>query len=620
MRWTGRARETPIRRRGTWNGVSRAALVGLCGLRLVPGPGLCRAPWVWQCRGCRIPLRAAADRAAEADVEKPPRLPRHRSNAEVNSIIERAEEVLEDIAKGVLDPALRPLGSRGVLHTIGKTVGLEDRVFANSYVNLDAAEVVGFDYDYTLVSYKPALLHLLYDRARATLVNQISYPVELLEELQGYDPNFAIRGLAVDMENAWICKLTYRYRVATAFFGRERVPTKAVQEAYRSAKGFGVLPPDSRRARLRPLNDIFSLVEACLLADVVQWFKDRGIPFQPCSVVKDVLEAVGRAHTSGEMHRAVVEDLDRFIEPDAKMHLRKLLSELTGAGKKLMLVSNSPFWYVNAGMSYVAGDDWRGFFNVVVVSAGKPAFYTQARPFREVSARTGRVKFKPIHSLDPGEVYCAGSIEELMRLTNWTYCPNGGSFDGSKIIYFGDSLFADLVDARRLYGWTTGAIIQEVRSEMHTQSTGQWRRAQHTMQVLMHCAQLCQEQMSPALVPGGPTGGQQPHTQEDRDLLDALESLMTECQQRQDASMNANFGSIFRTSVVDGVRSTSSFFALCLQRHVDIYTSCLANLRLYSTDHRFYPSEVRVGIPHELLHTTDSVIQLLCGTSSDDAA
>lgn len=33
-------------------------------------------------------------------------------------------------------------------------------------------------------------------------------------------------------------------------------------------------------------------------------------------------------------------------------------------------------------------------------------------------------------------------------------------------MYFGDSLWADLVEARKLHGWTTGAIIYDVELEL----------------------------------------------------------------------------------------------------------------------------------------------------------
>jgi hypothetical protein len=59
--------------------------------------------------------------------------------------------------------------------------------------------------------------------------------------------------------------------------------------------------------------------------------------------------------------------------------------------------SNSPFWYCDAGMNYVVGPDWRDQWDVVITSAGKPAFYTEDnRPFREVDIGTGKLKFRQV--------------------------------------------------------------------------------------------------------------------------------------------------------------------------------------------------------------------------------
>jgi hypothetical protein len=53
-------------------------------------------------------------------------------------------------------------------------------------------------------------------------------------------------------------------------------------------------------------------------------------------------------------------------------------------------------------MNFVVGPEWREQWDVVIVSAGKPAFYTEDnRPFREVAVETGRVKFKPVRLSKP---------------------------------------------------------------------------------------------------------------------------------------------------------------------------------------------------------------------------
>lgn len=542
--------------------------------------------------------RRNAQRALESEFTVA--LPRHPANAKTNDLLESAERFANQILAN---------DTSAQNQTWRYDVSNEERVYANTYVNLGSAKVVGFDYDYTLVSYKPAILHLIYDLAKEQLVGGLGYPSELVDELPGYDPKFAIRGLAVDLDKAWICMLTLRYRVSIAFYGRERVDPKVVARTYRSETGSGILPPEERKKRLKPLNDLFSTAEACLLADVVQWFRDRDIPFDTRSVVTDVLAAITQAHVSGKLHRTVSENLENYIEPDGQ-HLLQFLDRLRAAGKKLMLVSNSPFWFVNKGMVHVCGEDWRNRFDVVVVSAGKPSFYTGNRPFREVSTNTGRIKFKPITALSPDEVYCQGSMAELLHLMGWESHKGSADFDGSSIIYIGDSLFADLVDARRLYGWTTGAIIREVSHEITVQKSLKWQRAWKVLQVLTLCARECQKTF---IDEKHVDNGEQrtSYSTADTEILDKLEDLAADWRSHLDGLLNPNFGSIFRTSRDNGKTAQPSLFARCMQRHVDFYTSKVENLRLYSTDHRFYPADYSIGVLHEVLHLTDPVSEAL---------
>lgn len=521
-------------------------------------------------------------------------LPRHPTNEDVNKILHRAENVILKVQSGEFMPKLQPPSRRGNLRTDGNQIGTEDQIYANSHVDFSQTKVVGFDYDYTLVSYKVDLLHLIYDMAKDDLIKRFGYPAELTEELPGYDPGFAIRGLSVDLQTAWICKLTYNYYVSTAFFGREQVDRESLRPLNEA-----ILSEDVRKRRLKPLNDLFSMAEACLLADVVQWFKSKRIPFNPGSVTEDVLQSIRHQHISGRMHNTVAANVERFVNKNSDS--RKMLERLKASGKKLMLVSNSLFRYVDKGMRYVVGDDWRQLFDAVVVRAGKPDFYTMERPFREVSTRTDRVKYKPVDHISPNEVYCDGSISELIRITGWV-TGEDGTIDGSKVLYLGDSLFADLVEARRTHGWTTGAIIEEVHHETNVQAAPTWRRARTVLQILHTAMHLCQEQM-------GSESRQDPRTAADEAVLNELEALSAQWRQEQDACMSPNFGSIFRAAIDWG--STPSLFAISLRRYVDIYTSRVENLYLYSTDHRFYPSMAHMGIPHESTHMTDSILSLL---------
>ena len=53
--------------------------------------------------------------------------------------------------------------------------------------------------------------------------------------------------------------------------------------------------------------------------------------------------------------------------------------------KKLFIISNSPFWFINMGMRHLVAPDWRDAFEVVICEAGKPSFFLdQNRPFLEM--------------------------------------------------------------------------------------------------------------------------------------------------------------------------------------------------------------------------------------------
>ncbi len=52
---------------------------------------------------------------------------------------------------------------------------------------------------------------------------------------------------------------------------------------------------------------------------------------------------------------------------------------------QLFLITNSPFELVNAGMVHMVGADWRSMFDVIIVQANKPSFFTQEGHFRYIS-------------------------------------------------------------------------------------------------------------------------------------------------------------------------------------------------------------------------------------------
>lgn len=119
-------------------------------------------------------------------------LPRHPSNDDVNTILLQTERAIRSMQKSQLlkddeecnltDDEIIPLPIE------------QESVYANSYVDLSKVSTIGFDYDYTLVTYTQELLELIYDMALKRLVVEKEYPREMLESGLKFDPFFSIRG------------------------------------------------------------------------------------------------------------------------------------------------------------------------------------------------------------------------------------------------------------------------------------------------------------------------------------------------------------------------------------------------------------------------------------------
>ena len=302
----------------------------------------------------RSPYSGRPDGTFDADTLTT--LPRH-SNPRVTDILVKTEELLQNFQKAAQKMNLEEVEAEQ------ESEEREESIFANNYVDLGKIDTIGFDYDYTLVTYTDDLLELIYEKALARLVSDRQYPSEMLDAGLQYDPFFSIRGLAVDKETGWITHLSYTHKVAVAWEGREKLPTSRLLQEYRMKRA---LDPAGRKKRLKPLNDLFSMSECCLIADTIQFFKDRNIAYSPKNVVNDVLKAVTETHLSGEFHRLVAAHPERYFRPTP--HLSQVLSNFKAAGKRLIFVSNSPFWYVDAGMRYIFGHDWRKEWDAIITS------------------------------------------------------------------------------------------------------------------------------------------------------------------------------------------------------------------------------------------------------------
>uniref|UniRef100_A0A8C4MRD4 5'-nucleotidase domain containing 3 n=1 Tax=Equus asinus TaxID=9793 RepID=A0A8C4MRD4_EQUAS len=353
-----------------------------------------------------------------------------------------------------------------------------DAIFANNEMSLSDIEIYGFDYDYTLVFYSKHLHTLIFNAARDLLINEHRYPVEIRK--YEYDPSFAIRGLHYDVQRAVLMKIdAFHYiQLGTVYRGLSVVPDEEVIEMYEGShvpleQMSDFYGKSSHGNTMKQFMDIFSLPEMTLLSCVNEYFLKNNIDYEPVHLYKDVKDSIRDVHIKGIMYRAIEADIEKYI--CYAEQTRAVLAKLADHGKKMFLITNSPSSFVDKGMRYIVGKDWRDLFDVVIVQAEKPNFFNdKRRPFRKVNEK-GVLLWDKIHKLQKGQIYKQGNLYEFLKLTGWR---------GSKVLYFGDHIYSDLADLTLKHGWRTGAIIPELRSELRIMNTEQYVQTMTWLQTL----------------------------------------------------------------------------------------------------------------------------------------
>ncbi|GAB2219181.1 hypothetical protein Drorol1_Dr00006812 [Drosera rotundifolia] len=439
-------------------------------------------------------------------------------------------------------------------------------IYINKNMRLNDLQVYGFDYDYTLAHYSASLQRLIYDLAKEHLVNELRYPESCLKF--EYDPAFPIRGLYYDKFKGLLMKLDFFGSIEPecCYFGRRKLRREEIIEIY----GTRHIGRDQAHG-LVSLMDVFCFSEACLIADIVQHFVDEQLEFDSSYVYQDVNHAIQHVHRSGLVHREILSNPPKYLVKNGQLyHFLQMLRE---KGKKMFLLTNSPYYFVDGGMRFLledslgCGDSWRELFDVVIAKANKPDFYKSDRPFRCYDMDKDRLAFTKVDVFLPNKVYYHGSLKSFLQITKW---------HGPEVIYFGDHLFSDLRGPSKA-GWRTAAIICELENEIQIQNKDSYRFEQAKLHIVQELL--------------GKLHGSVTTSRTSKAYQSLFEELNNERQRARCAMkkmFNKSFGATFLTDTAQ-----ESWFAYHIHQYADVYTSKPENFL-------FYPSEAWLHVPHDI--------------------
>ncbi|KAL7093209.1 hypothetical protein ACP275_11G029100 [Erythranthe tilingii] len=439
-------------------------------------------------------------------------------------------------------------------------------IYINKNLRLDNIQVYGFDYDYTLAHYSANLQSLIYDLAKEYLVNEIRYP-ECCMDFK-YDSSFPIRGLYYDKSKGCLMKLDFFGSIEPdgCYFGRRKLSRSEINDLY----GTRHIGRDQARG-LVGLMDFFCFSEACLIADIVQHFVDAKLEFDASYVYEDVNRAIQHVHQSGLVHRGILSDPKKYLLKNGQ--LLRFLRMLRENGKKLFLLTNSPYYFVDGGMHFMLEDSlgqqdsWRELFDVVIAKANKPDFYTSEHPFRCYDEEKDTLAFSKVDAFLPNNIYYHGCLKTFLEITKW---------NGPEVIYFGDHLFSDLRGPSKA-GWRTAAIIHELENEIQIQNEDSYRFEQAKFHII-------QELLGKLHSVVANTEGSEKYTS----LLRELNEERQKARSTMKDMFNSSFGATFLTDT-----GQESAFAYHIHQYADVYTSKPDNFL-------FYPPEAWLHVPYDI--------------------
>ena len=465
-------------------------------------------------------------------------------------------------------------------------------VFCNRTLNMRSVKAVGYDMDYTLVHYKvDAWEHRAYAHLKERLL-ALDWPVADLV----FDPEFVIRGLIIDRELGNVCKANRFGFVKKALHGTRALDFEEQRKVYARTI------VDLAEPRWVFLNTSFALSESCMYAQLVELLDKHALPgvMGYSDLYRFVRSNLDAAHLEGKLKAEIVSDPDRFVEAEPDTALALL--DQRAAGKKLLLITNSDWSYTVAMMQWSLerflpkGMTWRELFDVVIVGARKPEFFTTQNPFFEVA--TAEWLLRPATGdLEKGKAYLGGSAVQLEKNLK---------LSGDEILYVGDHMFGDVHVTKNVLRWRTALILRELEEEVRAIES--FRATEAVIAARMEEkerleSELCQIRLS---LQRRRAGYGQKVTESDgalhartgvlRQLLDALDKEVAPLAKAANELNNPRWGLLTRAG------NDKSHMARQVERYADIYTSRVSNF-LFATPFVYLRSP-RGSLPHDPSVTT----------------
>lgn len=443
-------------------------------------------------------------------------------------------------------------------------------VFCNRTLNLRSIKAIGYDMDYTLIHY-----HVNQWERRAyeylkEAFKKAGWPVDNCE----FDPHLVCRGLIIDIELGNIVKSNRFGFVKQAIHGSKSLDFDSQRTAYSRTI------VDLSEARWVFLNTLFSISEGCIYAQLVDLLDQKKLPavLGYRDLYFKVRDAMNHAHMEGRLKADIIGNPDRFVDLDED--IPRALLDQKDAGKKLLLITNSEWTYTQPMMQYAfdrflpQGLHWQDLFDVIIVGARKPDFFTQDNPLFEIATPEGLLS-PSFTQLRTGATYFGGSARQVEKHLG---------ISGDEILYVGDHMFGDVRVTKDVLRWRTALIMRELEDEIkahdaflsHEQKLSELMTRKEKIESESCQFRLSLQRLKHKRSPQNskeklPEAELHKRLQTNRDKLDALDKELQPYAKESAELSNHRWGLLMRAG------NDKSHLAYQIERYADIYTSRVSN-------------------------------------------
>ena len=468
-----------------------------------------------------------------------------------------------------------------------KLPGSDRGIYCNRTINIRALKAVGFDMDYTLIHYKTEEWERrCYAHVKQRLLERGWAAVTTLE----FDPELVTRGLILDVQSGNMVKANRFGFVKRACHGTRMLTFEEQRDKYAREQ------VDLSDPRWVFLNTYFNLSEACIylqLVDLLDAGKLEGaLGYE--SIYKIVRSCIDETHMEGTLKAEILAEPDKYVELDEDLPLALL--DMKHAGRSLLLITNSEWSYTRELMAYCfdrflpSGMTWRDLFDVTIVGAGKPAFFSQRGPVFEVVDEGGLLR--PARALKKGAVFLGGNarmVEDLLGVPS------------EEILYVGDHMFSDVHASKSLHRWRTALVVRELEPELRALDA--FRDKQVTLTEMMNEKDRLEAEFSALRLElqrsekgYGPPPSDKPEglkrgMQALRAKLVELDARIAPLAKEASELVNTRWGLLMRAG------NDKSHLARQIERHADMYMSRVSNM-LWATPF-VYLRSMRGSLPHD---------------------